>query len=94
MAGLVQRGVSLGPGHVLGPALDQFLVAQVEAVLQVEQADHQAHRQPRATGRADAAAELAVSRSTGTKRLVGDNYLGCAGRPARSKWCKSTAMKV
>ena len=23
-----------------------------------------------------------------------DNHLGCAGRPARSKWCKSTAMKV
>ena len=25
---------------------------------------------------------------------VNDNHLGCAGRPARSKWCKSTAMKV
>ena len=27
-------------------------------------------------------------------RLGRDNHLGYAGRPARSKWCKSTAMKV
>ena len=26
--------------------------------------------------------------------VVGDNYLGCAGRPARSKRCKSATMKV
>ena len=48
------------PLHVLGPAFDEFLVAQVEAVLQVKQAGHQAHRQSRAPGVADAATELQV----------------------------------
>ena len=31
------------PIHVLAPALDEFLVAQVEGVLEVQQRDHQAH---------------------------------------------------
>ena len=48
------------PLHVLGPPLDQLFVAEVETVLEVQQADHQAHWQSRAAGRADAAAELAV----------------------------------
>ena len=48
------------PLHVLGPTLDQLIVAEVEAALKVQQADHQADGQPWAAGRADAAAELAV----------------------------------
>ena len=47
------------PLDVLGPALDEFFVAEIETVLQIEQADHQAHRQARAARRADAASELA-----------------------------------
>lgn len=34
------------PLHVLGPTLDQLFVAEVEAVLQVQQARYQTHLQP------------------------------------------------
>lgn len=44
------------PQHVLAPALADLLVAQVEAVLEVQQAGHQAKRQPGATGVAGALA--------------------------------------
>jgi hypothetical protein len=49
------------PLHVLGPALDQLLVAQVHAVLEVHQADHQAHWEAWAPGRADAGAKFLLS---------------------------------
>jgi hypothetical protein len=49
------------PLHVLGPTLDQFLVAQVHAVLEVHQADHQAHWQAWAPGGADAGAKFLLS---------------------------------
>ena len=64
------------PLHVLGPPLDQLFVAEVEAVLEVQQADHQAHWQPRAAGRADAAAELAVE---GAGQILADHALGWLG---------------
>lgn len=71
------------PLHVLGPALNQFLIAEIEAVLQVQQADHQADGQSRAARRADAAAELALEcasqifadQTLGWLRLMGQ--LGC-----------------
>jgi len=46
------------PDHVLAPALHQFLVAEVEAVLQVQQAGHEANRQARAARVAHTAAEF------------------------------------
>ena len=55
------------PLHVLGPAFDEFLVAQVKAVLEVQQADHQADGQARTAGRTDAAAELGV---VGAQQIV------------------------
>ena len=61
------------PLHVLGPALDQFFVAQVEAVLQVQQAGHQTDGQTRSSGRADAAAELHLKR---TQQILTLNALG------------------
>ena len=48
------------PDHVLGPALNQIFVAEVEAVLQVQQAGHQADGQARPSSRADSATELDV----------------------------------
>ena len=67
------------PLHVLGPAFDEFFVAQVEAVLEVQQAGHQADGQARAAGRTDAAAELDVigaqqiftAKPLGGQRLAG-----------------------
>ena len=53
---VVVHAASALPLHVLGPTLDQLFVTEVEAVLQVQQADHQAHWQPRTARRADAAA--------------------------------------
>ena len=47
------------PRHVLGPARDEIFVAEIERILQVRQADHQAHGQARAARRALAACELA-----------------------------------
>jgi len=44
------------PHHVLAPARHQRLVALVEGVLQVQQRDHQANRQPRAAAPAHAGA--------------------------------------
>ena len=44
------------PDHVLAPALAQFFIAEVEGVLEVQQRDHQAQRQARATGVAQARA--------------------------------------
>jgi hypothetical protein len=82
------RGVARQPGlvvvhaaeelplHVLGPTLDQLFVAEVEAVLQIQQADHQPHRQPRPTGRADAAAEFALEC---TSQIFADHALGWLG---------------
>ena len=46
--------------HVVSPTLDEFFVAEVEAALKVQQADHQPHGQTRAARRADTAAEFAV----------------------------------
>lgn len=46
------------PIDALRPALHQFLVAEVEAVLQVQQSSHQANRQARAAGATDASSEL------------------------------------
>jgi len=74
------------PLHVLGPTLDQLFVAEVEAVLQVQQADHQAHWQAWAAGRADATAEFAVEcasqifadQTLSRLRLMGQ--LGCHRR--------------
>ena len=62
------------PLDILGPALNEFLVTQVEAVLQVQQADHEPNRQARAACRADAASELAVEaagQSSPITRLAG-----------------------
>ena len=64
------------PLHVLGPTLDQLFVAEVEAVLQVQQADHQADGQTWAAGRADAAAELALEC---TGQIGADHALGRLG---------------
>ncbi len=46
------------PDHVLAPALHQFLVAQIKAVLQVQQAGHQANGQTGPSGVAQACAEF------------------------------------
>jgi hypothetical protein len=46
------------PVQVLAPALDQFLVAEVEGILQVDQAGHEPNRQPRPPRVAHAATEL------------------------------------
>ena len=35
----------------------------------------------------------AMARALERSPLAADNYLECAGRPAWSKWCESTAMK-
>jgi hypothetical protein len=73
------------PLHVLGPAFDEFFIAEVEAVLQVEQADHQVDGQPRAAGRADAATELAVERAS---QILADHALGrlgLVGQPGRHR---------
>lgn len=44
------------PQHVLAPARDQLFIAQVEGVFEIQQAEHQAQRQPRTTGGAGACA--------------------------------------
>ena len=44
------------PDHVLRPAGDQFLVAQVEGVLEIEQRRHQPDRQTRPAGGTDTGA--------------------------------------
>ena len=61
------------PLHVLGPTLDQLFVAEVEAVLQVQQADHQADGQTWAARRADAAAEFTLERAG---QIFSDHPLG------------------
>lgn len=58
---VVLHAAEVLPLHVLCPALDQFLVAQVHAVLEVYEADHQTHWQARASGGADAGAKLQLS---------------------------------
>ena len=57
---VVRHAANELPLHVLGPTFDQLFVAEVEAALKVQQADHQADGQTRPAGRADAAAELAL----------------------------------
>ena len=65
--------------HRVSDGLGMHVVAEVEAVLQAEQAGHQAHAEARAARRAGAAAELAFKRTgdvhachpLGRARLVG-----------------------
>ena len=55
-AGLVVRhAAEVLPHDVLGPALHQFFIAELEGVLEVQQADHQAHRKTGTTGGGNAA---------------------------------------
>jgi hypothetical protein len=54
---VVVQAAEVLPDDVLAPALDQFLIAEVEAVLEVEQRDHQPHGQAGATGVGDAAGD-------------------------------------
>ncbi len=49
------------PNDVLAPAGHEFLVAEIEAVLEVQQAGHQPDRQPRASGVAHTAASFDLS---------------------------------